>query len=126
MAKAKVKMSMFKNEVLKAIKGKSVEDTSDEIFEDAKHSIEGQISALKHSLTQKKRDVKTAKSNLTEAYVNSGRSIDDSGSYVQNLVSAKDKVEASELVVTKTQDTIKFLEDTLKSFEAEVEVPVAE
>jgi len=122
MAKGKVKMSMFKNLALQTLKGKTAEDTSDEIFEDAKHSIEGQISALKHSLTQKKRDVRMAKTKLTESYVNGGQAIDDSGAYVQNLVSANDRVGVAEAIVTKTEDTIKFLQDTLKAFEVEVEV----
>ena len=122
MAKGKVKMSMFKNLALQTLKGKTAEDTSDEIFEDAKHSIDGQISALKHSLTQKKRDVRMAKAKLTESYVNGGQAIDDSGSYVQNLVSANDRVGVAEAIVTKTEDTIKFLQDTLKAFEVEVEV----
>lgn len=117
-----VKMSTFKRDALKIIAGQTDGEVIDEIQEDATNAIQGQIHALKGTLTLKKKAVVKAKESFTSATVNNGKAIDgETDKYMRNLDEARKEIKKAQEVLENTEELIAFFEKLLKDFDVEVE-----
>jgi uncharacterized protein (DUF342 family) len=120
---AKTKVTSFVNQFLALVKGDSATVQAEKVFRQAQSALNVQINSLKGDTINFEDAITEAQEELAKAKVNSGLAITDRGSYVQVLLNKKNKLTTAEENLEGHKAKLSFLEETLKSLEAE-ESPV--
>jgi hypothetical protein len=120
---AKTKVTSFVNQFLALVKGDSATVQAEKVFRQAQSALNVQINSLKGDTINFEDAITEAQEELAKAKVNNGLAITDRGSYVQVLLNKKNKLTTAEENLEGHKAKLSFLEETLKSLEAE-ESPV--
>jgi hypothetical protein len=120
---AKTKVTSFVNQFLALVKGDSATVQAEKVFRQAQSALNVQINSLKGDTINFEDAITEAQEELAKAKVNNGLAITDRGSYVQVLLNKKNKLTTAEENLEFHKAKLNFLEETLKSLEAE-ESPV--
>ena len=120
---AKTKVTSFVNQFLALVKGDSATVQAEKVFRQAQSALNVQINSLKGDTINFEDAITEAQEELAKAKVNNGLAITDRGSYVQVLLNKKNKLTTAEENLEFHKAKLSFLEETLKSLEAE-ESPV--
>jgi chromosome segregation ATPase len=105
------------------VKGDSATVQAEKVFRQAQSALNVQINSLKGDTINFEDAITEAQEELAKAKVNNGLAITDRGSYVQVLLNKKNKLTTAEENLEGHKAKLSFLEETLKSLEAE-ESPV--
>ena len=120
---AKTKVTSFVNQFLALVKGDSATVQAEKVFRQAQSALNVQINSLKGDTINFEDAITEAQEELAKAKVNNGLAITDRASYVQVLLNKKNKLTTAEENLEGHKAKLSFLEETLKSLEAE-ESPV--
>lgn len=116
---AKTKVTSFVNQFLALVKGDSATVQAEKVFRQAQSALNVQINSLKGDTINFEDAITEAQEELAKAKVNNGLAITDRGSYVQVLLNKKNKLTTAEENLEFHKAKLSFLEETLKSLEAE-------
>lgn len=91
-------------------------------FRKAQNSLKTQISVLEGESIAKEDALEEAEEGVAAARANNGNDITDGVIYVENLLSAKNKVTAAKEALKKHNEKLAFLKGELSTLEEEVEI----
>ena len=110
-------MKSFVKEVVAIIKGDDAEAVGQKILRQADSALKTQIASLTGDTISLEDSVEDAKENLRLARVNNGVLITDRNQYIENLLSAKNKLTDAEEKLEAHLSKIEFLQGEYESLD---------
>jgi len=114
----KTTMNSFVKQYVAAVKGDDAEVQAQKAFRSADSALKVQIASLNGDVIKLEDDVEAAKEALTSACINGGKVIFDRNHYVEQLVSAKNRLTQAEKALKDHNSKLAFLVETHESLSA--------
>jgi len=119
--KTTTKIKSFVKEFTAVIKGDDVEILAQKVFRQADAALSTHIAILTGELIAKEDILEQAKESIALARVNNGRAITNNNNYVEELITAQNKLVEAEESLDAHKAKLEFLKTQLAELSLEVE-----